>query len=141
MRRRHLRCSISSYSTANCTTNDHTDPDNSPHRVRHHQPDSPGPHQYAGLDFNDLIISDGVGHDDQPAVVAVANEVTALASSRTVGHHGRQPGRQLGGRCNLHVSPPEKGVSVTSEKRDVKHQRRQEVSMWRIDVRTVAVFR
>src|SRR5262249_27661291 len=57
------------------------------------------------------------------------------------GTDGRQPGRQLGGRCNLHVCPPEKGVSVTSEKRDVKHQRRQEVSMWRIDVRTVAVFR
>ncbi len=42
MRRRRSRYWISSYSTANRTSSDHTDPHNSPHRVRHHQPDTLG---------------------------------------------------------------------------------------------------
>ena len=67
MRRRRSRYWISSYSTANCTTSDHTDPHNSPHRVRHRQPDTLGgddtkTNQSAGLSPNDLIISWQVSH-------------------------------------------------------------------------------
>ena len=40
MRRRRSRYWISSYSTAAPTSSDHTDPHNSPYRVRHHQPDT-----------------------------------------------------------------------------------------------------